>query len=174
MRILGVDPGLARTGYGLVEASALGPGLLDRGIIQTDGRAPLAVRLHELYKRLGRILAEGRPAVIAIEDLFAHPRFPRTAIAMGHVCGVIHLAAAQAGIPIEAIPPASAKRALVASGQAGKHQMQRMVQVLLALPQDPGPHVADALALALVAVSRRGLPLHCSAAPGGASLRGSA
>jgi len=169
MRILGVDPGLARTGYGLVEASALGPGLLDRGVIHTDGRAPLSIRLHELFVRLGRVLAEGRPAVIAIEDLFAHPRFPRAAIALGHVCGVIHLAAAQAGIPIEAIPPASAKRALVASGRAGKFQVQRMVRIMLALPEDPGPHVADALAIALVTVSRRGLPLDRSVA-----LRGSA
>jgi len=169
MRILGVDPGLTRTGYGLVEVSALGPGLLDAGVIHTDSRSPLPSRLHELYVRLGQVLSGGRPTVIAIEDLFAHPRFPRAAIVMGHVCGVIHLAAAQAGIPIEAIPPASVKRALVSSGQAGKRQMQRMVRILLALAEDPGPHVADALALALVAVSRRGLPLDRSA-----SLRGSA
>lgn len=168
MRILGVDPGLNRTGYGLVEVSAQGPGLLEAGIIDTDSRLPLPSRLHELYVRFSQILSGGHPALIAIEDLFAHPRFPRTAILMGHVSGVLHLAAAQAGIPIEAIPPASMKRALVASGQAGKGQVQRMVQMLLGLAEAPRTDVADALALALVAVSRRGLPL-CRPA----SLRGS-
>ncbi len=159
MRILGVDPGLRQTGYGLVEASAAGPGLLDAGVIHTNGRSPLSVRLHELYTGFAEVVSEGRPELIAIEDLFAHPRFPRTAIVMGQVCGVIQLAAAQAGIPIDAIPPASVKRAMVASGQAGKRQAQRMVRVLLALAREPGSHVADALALALTAVSRQGLPL---------------
>jgi len=168
MRILGVDPGLNRTGYGLVEVSARGPGLLEAGVIDTDSRLALPNRLHELYARFVGILSAGRPALIAIEDLFSHPRFPRTAIVMGHVCGVLHLAAAQAGIPIEAIPPASAKRALVASGRAGKGQVQRMVRMLLALAEDPRTDVADALSLALVAVSRRGLPLGRSA-----SFRGS-
>ena len=168
MRILGVDPGLNRTGYGLVEVSARGPGLLEAGVIDTDSRLALPNRLHELYARFVGVLSAGRPALIAIEDLFSHPRFPRTAIVMGHVCGVLHLAAAQAGIPIEAIPPASVKRALVTSGRAGKGQVQRMVRMLLALAEDPRTDVADALALALVAVSRRGLPLGRSA-----SLRGS-
>jgi crossover junction endodeoxyribonuclease RuvC len=159
MRILGVDPGLNRTGYGLVEVSASGPGLLEAGIIDTDGRLTLSTRLHALYAKFVQVLSGGRPAVIVIEDLFTHPRFPRTAIVMGHVCGVLHLAAAQAGIPIEAIPPASVKRALVTSGRAGKGQVQRMVRMLLALAEEPRTDVADALALALVAMSRRGLPL---------------
>jgi crossover junction endodeoxyribonuclease RuvC len=159
MRILGVDPGLRQTGYGLLEVSARGPGLLDAGVIRTSGRALLPSRLCELYSGLVEIISEGRPELIAIEDLFAHARFPRTAIVMGQVSGVIQLAAAQAGIPIEAIPPASVKHAMAASGQAGKRQVQRMVRRLLALVEEPGTHVADALALALTAVSRRGLPL---------------
>ena len=159
MRILGVDPGLRQTGYGLLEMSALGPGLLEAGVIRTSARLPLPARLHELYRGFVQIIAEGRPELIAIEDLFAHPGFPRTAIVMGQVCGVIQLAAAQAGIPIEAISPASVKRAMVASGRAGKRQVQRMVRRLLAIADEPSAHVADALALALTAVSRRGLPL---------------
>src|SRR5438105_13924858 len=125
MPILGVDPGLNRTGYGLVEVSAQGPGLLEAGIIETDSRSPLPNRLHELYGRFVGILSAGCPALIAIEDLFAHPRFPRTAIVMGHVCGVLHLAAAQAGNPIETIPPAYANRARVAHVRAGQAAVRR-------------------------------------------------
>jgi len=159
MRILGIDPGLRRTGYGLIEVAEGGPVLLEAGIIHTDGKFPLPVRLRELHKGVVDVVSEGRPEGVALEDLFAHPGFPRTAIAMGHVCGVICLAAAQAGIPVDTIPPASVKRAMVTSGRAGKRQIQRMVRFLLALAEDPGPHVADALALALTALSRRGLPL---------------
>lgn len=159
MRILGIDPGLQRTGYGLVEGSPGGPILIGAGVIQTDSRRSLADRLHELHAGLTGVVAEGRPEAVALEDVFAHPRFPRTAIVMGHVCGVICLAAAQAGVPVDAIPPASVKRAVVASGRAGKGQVQRMVRMLLELAEDPGTHVADSLALALVALSRRGVPL---------------
>jgi crossover junction endodeoxyribonuclease RuvC len=159
MRILGVDPGLRRTGYGLVEVSAGRPGLLEAGVIHTSGRSTFAGRLRELYSGFAEVLSEGCPEVVVIEDLFTHPRFPRTAIVMGQVCGVLQLAAAQEGIPIMAIPPASVKRAIVVSGRAGKRQVQRMVRRLLALAEEPGTHVADALALALTAVSRGGLPI---------------
>jgi crossover junction endodeoxyribonuclease RuvC len=156
MRILGVDPGLRLTGYGLVEARGRRVAVVDAGLIRTDGRSSLPERLHELHAGVSEVLAEGRPHVVAIEDLFAHRAFPRTAIVMGQVCGVIALAAAQARVRVDAIPPASVKRAMVASGRAGKGQMQAMVRRLLSLAQDPGSHVADALALALVAMSRRG------------------
>ena len=159
MRILGVDPGLRQTGYGLLEVSAQGPGLLEAGVIRTRGRSSLPSRLCELYCGVTEIISEGRPELIVLEDLFAHPGFPRTAIVMGQVYGVIQLAAGQAGIAVDAIPPASVKRAMVASGRAGKRQVQRMVRLLLALAEEPGTHVADALALALTAISRRGLPL---------------
>ncbi len=156
MRILGIDPGLRLTGYGLVETSGAKITAVEAGVIRTDLRKALPSRLEEVYAGVRGILADGRPAAVALEDLFAHPGFPRTAIIMGHVCGVICLAAAQAAIPVDAIPPAAVKRALVASGRAGKRQVQRMVQILLNLSQEPGSHVADALAVALTALSRRG------------------
>lgn len=159
MRVLGVDPGLRHTGYGLLDASTRGPGLVDAGIIHTSVRSSLPLRLRELYAGLVQVIDEGRPELIVMEDPFAHPGFPRTAIVMGQVCGVIQLAAAHAGVPVDALPPASVKRAVAASGQAGKRQVQRMVRVLLALGESPASHVADALALALAAASRRGLPL---------------
>jgi len=156
MRILGIDPGLRVTGYGLVEAAGPRMTLLEAGVIRCGLGRSLPDRLHELHAGLREVLIDARPAAIALEDLFAHPRFPRTAIIMGHVCGVICLAAAEAGVPVEAIPPAAVKRAIVASGRAGKRQIQRMVQVLLGLTEEPGAHVGDALALAVTALSRRG------------------
>ncbi|HLW59672.1 MAG TPA: crossover junction endodeoxyribonuclease RuvC [bacterium] len=159
MRILGIDPGLRLTGYGLVEGAPDGPTVIDAGLIRTDGTQSLPTRLHELHAGLTDIVGDGHPHLLAIEDIFAHPGFPRTAIVMGHVCGVICLAAAQAGVPIDTIPPASVKRAMITSGRAGKRQMQRMVRILLEMAEDPGTHVADALAVALVALSRRGQSL---------------
>jgi crossover junction endodeoxyribonuclease RuvC len=156
MRILGVDPGLRLTGYGLVQAAGRRLTVLDAGLIRTRDRFSLPDRLRELHVGFSEVLSEGRPHLVAIEDLFAHRAFPRTAIVMGQVYGVIVLAASQARVRVDAIPPASVKRGIVASGRAGKRQMEAMVRRLLALGRDPGAHVADALALAIVAMSRRG------------------
>ncbi|HLN14606.1 MAG TPA: crossover junction endodeoxyribonuclease RuvC [bacterium] len=169
MRILGIDPGLYLTGYGIVETTGRGIALVEAGLIRTNVRASLPDRLHELYAGVRDVLADGRPTAIALEDVFVHPAFPRAAIIMGHVCGVIGLSAAQARVPVDTIPPAAVKRAMVAFGQAGKRQVQRMVRVLLDLDDEPSSHVADALALALVAASRRGAVLGAAA-----GVRGSA
>ena len=163
MRILGIDPGLRLTGYGLVEVHGLRVGFVEAGVVRTSARASLPDRLRELHAGVQEILADGRPGSVVLEDVFAHPRFPWTAIIMGHVCGVIGLAAAQARVPVRTIPPAAVKRAMPASGRAGKRQMQRMVRVLLGLAEDPGPHAADALAIALVAASRQGALLRGAA-----------
>ena len=156
MRILGIDPGLRCTGYGLVEASGSGMMLVQAGLIRTDLRQSLPDRLKELHDGIAEVLLEGRPAAVALEDVFAHPAFPRTAIIIGHVCGVISLAASKAGVPLEPIPPAAVKHAVAASGRASKRQIQRMVRILLGMAEEPGAHVGDALAIALVALSRRG------------------
>ncbi len=158
VRILGIDPGLRLTGYGLVEAAGSRMALVASGLIRTDLRQAFSTRLYALHAGLREVLAQGRPEAVALEDLFVHSAFPRTAIAMGHVCGVIHLAAAQCGVPVDTIPPAAVKSAIAASGRAGKRQVQRMVRALLGLPEEPGPHIGDALALAVVALSRRGMP----------------
>ena len=158
MRILGIDPGLRLTGYGLVEAAGPRMALVASGVIRTDLRKTFSARLCELHTGLCEVLAHGRPEAVALEDLFVHSVFPRTAITMGHVCGVIHLAVAQSGVPVDTIPPAAVKSAIAASGRAGKRQVQRMVRVLLGLAEEPGAHIGDALALAVVALSRRGMP----------------
>ena len=158
MRILGIDPGLQLTGYGLVEAAGPRVAVISSGVIRTDLRQAFSARLHELHSRISEVLARGRPGAVALEDVFVHTAFPRTAITMGHVCGVIFLAAAQSGVPVDTIPPAAIKSAIASSGRAAKSQVQHMVRVLLGLAEDPGAHVGDALALAVVALSRRGMP----------------
>lgn len=150
-RVLGLDPGLSVTGYGLVEGAGGLIRALDAGVIRTDSRASLVDRLAEVQAGLRDVLAEWRPAAIAVEDVFAHPGFPRSGILIGHVCGVICVAAAEHGLEVDPIPPASVKRAMVSSGRADKRQVQRMVRTLLRLDRDPVSHVADALAVALVA-----------------------
>jgi crossover junction endodeoxyribonuclease RuvC len=158
-RLLGLDPGLHVTGYGLVEAAGAALRVAEAGVIRTDPRAPLVDRLADLYAGLRDVLTDWRPGAIALEDVFAHPAFPRTGILIGHVCGVISVAASERRIPVETIPPAAVKRALVVSGRADKRQIQRMVRTLLRLDRDPVTHVGDALALALVALSRRGVAI---------------
>ena len=149
----------------MIESAGPALHVADAGIIRTDPRAPLVDRLAELYAGVREVLAEWRPGAIALEDVFAHPAFPRTGILIGHVCGVISIAASERRVAVETIPPAAVKRALVTSGRADKRQVQRMVRVLLTLDREPVSHVADALALALVAFSRRGVPLMPVRAP---------
>lgn len=151
MRILGVDPGLQRTGYGVIEQSGSAIQLIEGGVIRSHlGKAPLDQRLLEIHREMVDVIAEYRPRVIALEQLFSHYGHPRTAILMGHARGVICLAAAQAGVPVFDYPAARIKAALTGSGRASKDQMQRMIQHALNLDDLPAPHdVADALALAI-------------------------
>jgi len=152
MRILGVDPGLERTGYGVIElAAGVGsPRLIEAGVIRTSPAQPLAARLMELQSGLADVLAELKPAAVAVEELYSHYAHPRTAILMGHARGVIFLAAAQAGLEVVSYSATNIKKALLGSGHASKEQMQRSIQSLFRLAKPPQPpDVADALAIAL-------------------------
>ena len=153
--MLGIDPGLVATGYGCLERRASGIAVLAAGVIGTVGTAPLADRLLELHEGLSDLLAKHEPTVVAVEDLYAEYKFPRTAILMGHARGVIYLAAARHGVPVVALAPAEVKRVLAGNGAAAKPQVQRGVQAVLGLAALPSPsHVADALGLAFIALSR--------------------
>lgn len=150
MRILGIDPGLRITGYGLVEGAAARPKLLDAGVIRLNAKSSLADRLVELERELDELLDESRPDVCAVEQLYAHYKHPRTAILMGHARGVILLAARRREIRVEQFAANRIKQSVVGYGHAGKGQMQRAIQQfwqLKSLPQPPD--VADALAVAL-------------------------
>lgn len=149
--VIGIDPGLADTGYAVLETCAgSGPRLIEAGLVKTDPGQPLAQRLAVLHEGLSGLLAAYPPQAVAVEDLYTAYRHPRTAILMGHARGVVLLAAAQHRAPVFHYPPARVKRALTGNGRAGKRQIQRMLQQLLTLRELPEPdHVADALALGL-------------------------
>ncbi len=150
MRILGIDPGLRLTGYGVVDYATLKPVLIDGGVIRLDDKASLAARLVELDHELDAILIEHKPEVCAVEQLYSHYAHPRTAILMGHARGVILLAAARRGVRVEQFAANRVKQSLTGHGHAAKHQMQRAIQDLWKLPAPPEPpDVADALAVAL-------------------------
>lgn len=154
MKILGVDPGLQITGYGVIE---LGPGpaqksikLVEAGVIRTSAASRIADRLERIYSGLLEVAKELRPDVMVIEKLYAHYQHPTTAILMGHARGVVCLLSGCEKIPIVNIAATHVKKALTGHGHAGKHQIQRMVQSYLGLKRMPEPpDVADALAIAI-------------------------
>jgi len=150
MRIMGVDTGLAETGYGIIDAEGGLRRIVDGGVIQTDADAPLALRLSRIHTAVGQLLAQFEAERAVVEDLYAKYSHPRTAIMMGHARGVILLAAAEHGIEVQSYPASLVKRALTGNGRASKEQVRRMVAQLLRLEEPPSPdHVADALALAI-------------------------
>jgi crossover junction endodeoxyribonuclease RuvC len=159
LRVLGVDPGLADTGYAALRGGGAVPAVLGTGLIRTAPGEPLEARLERLYDGAREVLARFQPDLLVIEDVFSAAAVPRAAILMGHARSVICLAARQAHVAVQAVAPAEVKRAVTASGVAPKAQVARAVQALLRLPRPPRPsHVADALALALTGLSRaRGL-----------------
>jgi crossover junction endodeoxyribonuclease RuvC len=150
LRILGIDPGLNITGYGVLEIGPTGPRICEAGIIRGKTRGSLTARLLEIHQGVADVIAAFAPQVMALEQLYSHYQRPRTAILMGHARGVICLAAAQAGVPVIHYASTQVKRILTGAGRAGKAQVQRAIQRELALPKLPEPpDVADALAIAL-------------------------
>jgi crossover junction endodeoxyribonuclease RuvC len=158
--VLGIDPGLVETGFGILEHTTGTPNVLGVGVITTPPADPLEVRLERLHAAIGALIDRFTPNLVVIEDLYSEYKFPKAAILMGHARGVICLAARQAGATLLPLTPAEVKRVVVANGAASKSQVQRGVQMLLGLEHAPRPsHVADALALALTGLSRAGARL---------------
>ncbi|MGD8454091.1 MAG: crossover junction endodeoxyribonuclease RuvC [Phycisphaerae bacterium] len=155
--ILGIDPGLERTGYALLaDAPPAGPRLCEAGLIRLPAKAPLPRRLVHLLESLEELIQAHRPTILTCEALFAHYKHPRTAILMGHARGVILAAAARAGLDVLTVTPASVKKLLTGSGRATKKQMQWAVTATLGLAVTPEPHdVADAIAIALCGLRSR-------------------
>lgn len=150
MRILGVDPSLQCTGYGLIDNEAGQLRLVEGGVIRTNASAALETRLLTLHEGLTGILREYEPDCVAVEELYAKYAHPRTAILMGHARGTVLLAAAERGLPVTGYAASLIKRAITGNGAATKGQVARMVCQLLGLAEPPTPEdVTDALALAL-------------------------
>jgi crossover junction endodeoxyribonuclease RuvC len=160
MIVLGIDPGLAATGYAVLEAENGLLRLRDSGCARSPSRKPIEARVRAVYDGISEVLARWRPGIAALEGLYSEYKFPRTAILMGHVRGVICLAAEQNGARVVEISPAEVKQALTGSGRASKEQIQRAVTRMLRLPVPPeSEHVCDALGLALVGAAREGVSL---------------
>jgi crossover junction endodeoxyribonuclease RuvC len=149
-RVLGIDPGLNTTGYGVLEHRAAGPVIREAGVVRSRAHGSLEARLAEIYAGVCDVIRSLTPQVMAVEELYSHYERPRTAILMGHARGVICLAAAEAGIPVQHYAATQVKRLLTGSGRATKEQIQQAIcrELSLAAPPEP-PDVADALAIAL-------------------------
>ncbi len=149
-RVLGIDPGTAVTGYGLLEPA---PGRLGRliecGVIRTDSARPIGSRLDTIYEGVTELIQRHTPTTIALEDIF-YGKNVRTTVALSHARGVILLAASRANVEVSALSPATVKKRVVGAGGAAKTQVAYMVQQLLRLKDPPSPSdAADACAVAL-------------------------
>jgi len=157
--VLGIDPGTASTGYGVVKGDGLGlVSLVECGVIRTRAREPLASRLLEIYDGVAELLESHRPDVLSVEDVF-YAKNVRTTVVLGHARGVVLLAGQQARVEIVELPPAEIKKAVVGTGSATKEQVQFMLTRLLRLKSVPQPSdAADGVAAALACLMRARLP----------------
>jgi len=154
MIILGIDPGTASTGYGVIECSGSRLRALDGGVIATAAGVPLEQRLLQISRRVGELMDLHRPDAMSIEELYFGAN-ARSAFAVGQARGVVLLAAGERGVPARSYTPQQVKAAVCGSGRAGKDQVARMVAQLLRLPAAPQPdHAADALAVAICDANR--------------------
>ncbi len=152
MRILGIDPGLDATGYGVIETeNGQGPRLIEAGLIRTKPSESLPRRLAAIARQIRAVILQHQPQLMAVEDLYSHYKTPKPAILMGHVRGVVLGTAALSDVPVASYLPTRVKRSVVGRGHASKRQVARLVRVRLRLagggevPAD----VTDALAVAL-------------------------
>ncbi len=150
MIVLGLDPGTAATGYGVVELAAPAPTrLIECGVVRTTSPAPLERRLAEIFDAITALVARHRPDAVAVESVFVNLN-PRSALTLGQARGAALAAAAKSGVPVAAYAPATVKKTVVGTGAATKRQVQAMTARLLRLAAAPAPaDAADGVAIAL-------------------------
>ena|SRR3989338_2954142 len=150
MRILGIDPGLGITGYGLIEADGNNVSLIEAGIIRSNAKDKMGKRLADIYKKIIGLIKDTMPEAVVLEELYSHYKHPRTSILMAHGRGAICLAVEHQNVRLINYPTTKIKKAITGRGRASKEQMQRTVASLLGLKKPPEPvDVTDALALAI-------------------------
>ena len=150
MRILGVDPGLNATGYGIIEVKGRDFELVEAGIIRTSYKEKIEDRLRKIYEGLSELIEEFKPEVMVLEKIYSHYKHPTTAILMGHARGVVCLLCGMNNIRLLSYLPTRIKKAVTGRGRASKDQIKQMVEALLKLKDTPKPSdVTDALALAI-------------------------
>jgi crossover junction endodeoxyribonuclease RuvC len=147
VRILGIDPGLRVTGFGVIEQAGNRLRYVTSGCVRS-GQGDLAARLKAILEGLGEVIAANRPGEVAIEQVFLNVN-PKSTLALGQARGSAICAAVIAGLPVAEYTALQVKQAVVGTGHAKKEQVQHMVKRLLALPGDPSPDAADALACAI-------------------------
>jgi crossover junction endodeoxyribonuclease RuvC len=159
MLVLGIDPGTAITGYGVVRGEPFGAlALVECGVIRTSARDALPVRLREIYEDVRDLIERHKPDALAVEDVF-YSRNVRTTVVLGHARGVVLLAGEQASVSVYEYPPAEIKKSVVGTGAATKEQVQFMVTRLLRLRTAPQPSdAADAAAVALAHIMSARIP----------------
>ncbi len=154
MIILGIDPGLASTGFGAIDCSSKYPSLLKCGFIKTTPCTDISNRLLQIYDDMNHLIKTIKPDLIAIENVFSLVRYPRAGILLGAVLGIIYLLISQNNIKMIEISPKEVKNALVGYGSANKKQVSETIQKLLNIGKVKSFHASDALAIALTAFYR--------------------
>ncbi|MFH2036694.1 MAG: crossover junction endodeoxyribonuclease RuvC [Candidatus Zixiibacteriota bacterium] len=150
MIIVGVDPGLQITGYGVLKSNGQKAKVLEAGIIKTVRTDSLETKLKEIDVEIRKIIEQYQPNYVAIEELYSHYAHPKTAIIMAHARGITFLQAAKSNVPVISYSATRIKKSLTGNGRASKSQMQRMIKIALELKHDiESPDTADALAVAL-------------------------
>lgn len=150
MRILGIDPGLNTTGYGVIEGEGFKISLIEAGFIRTNPKDKIEVRLEKIHRALNKIIAKFKPGVLVLEKLYAHWRHPTTAYVLGHARGTICLSARENNVELVEYAATRIKKSITGRGHASKQQVQMMIQKILDLEMPPHPlDVSDALALAI-------------------------
>jgi crossover junction endodeoxyribonuclease RuvC len=155
LKVVGIDPGLADTGYGIVQGAGTKISDYAFGTIRTSKAEELSSRLHHIFSELCSVLNAEKPDLMVIEDIFTLKQYPKSSIVLGKVCGVVLLACHQCGITATEVPVREVKQVLTGNGNATKNQMERAVRHFLERDTPITPsHASDALALALVGLFR--------------------
>ncbi len=155
MIILGIDPGLASTGFGALRCEGKRPVLMRCGAVKTFTSDTIPNRLMQIHADMNQIIEQVEPDLLAIEDVFSLVRYPRAGILLGSVLGVLYVTARERGLPVQEIAPKEIKNALVGFGNAGKKQIKEAVASVLGVSDISSFHASDALAVALAVYYRR-------------------
>ncbi len=148
--VLGIDPGVLRTGYAVVQYDKKDPQLREAGVLSTKDADLLQLRLKSIYDSIQEVIDEFHPDMVAVENLYSHYSHPQTAVIMGHARGIIFLCAAHHNLPVICYAATRIKKSITGNGRASKMQVQRSIKSIMKLETLPEPaDVADAIAVAL-------------------------
>ena len=155
MIILGIDPGLASTGFGAIRCDRVTPSIVKCGYIKTSAKEPVSNRLFQIYSDINQLIRSLNPDLIAIENIFSLVRYPKAGILLGGVLGIIYLSVSQNNVSMIEITPKEVKNSLTGYGGANKHQVRETIKDLLKMTDVKSFHATDALAIALTAFYRK-------------------